>query len=253
MIKTICRSVLNAMGLTLLIGARGERIRLLGNATLRYHLHDPFPFLIESLLQKGAIETILQIGANDGFEFDPISLVVESPRTRCILVEPNPAAFQRLSERHRETPGVFLENLAVSTQGEESMRLWLPADEKLLDGRPSDVLVSGDRALLQRTLGKVGCGTEVRSIEVSATSSRELLARHAFSSLDLLVVDAEGADAAIIRDFPFESHAPGFLLFEHSNLSNPDFSSLIDFLTQKMYRLYLTENDAFAVGPAGLP
>lgn len=238
------------MGVTLLLGEQGERIRILGNATLKHTPYDAFGFLLSSLQQAGEIETVLQIGANDGIHCDQITPLVTSPKTRCILVEPNPEAFQRLSHTHSESVGVFLENVAVSTSGEHSIRLWT-ASCSTFGGAPTDLMMSSDRALLQRLLTRYGASTEVRSIEVPAVSSRSLLEKHEFSTVDLLVVDTEGADAAILRDYPFDSHAPKYLLFEHCHLANPDFTSLIDFLALKGFRFLFTELDALAFGPAG--
>jgi len=146
-------------GVTLLLGEQGERIRNLGNATLRHTPYDTFGFILDSLQQTGEIETVLQIGANDGIHFDQIAQVVNSAKTRCILVEPNPEAFQRLSDNHRDTNGIILENVAVSTRGEHSIRLWTPSCSTLSFG-PSDVLMSSDRALLERLLKQFGASTE---------------------------------------------------------------------------------------------
>jgi len=250
MIKQICRKVLKSVGFTLLRGEQGERIRLLGDATLRHTLSDPFGFLLASLRQAGEIETVLQIGANDGIHCDQVAQVVSSAQTRCILVEPNPEAFQRLSDNHRDTDGIILENVAVSIRGENTMHLWAP-ECSTIGGAPADLLVSSDRGLLQRLLKRYGASTEVRYIEVPAVSSLSLLEKHAFSKVDLLVVDTEGADAAILRDYPFDSHPPKFVLFEHTHLGNPDFASLIDFLARKGFRFYFAETDALAVGTAG--
>ena len=249
MIKQIFRNILRSMGVTLLRGEQGERIRILGNATLSHTPDNAFGFLLNSLQQAGEIETVLQIGANDGIHCDQITPLVTSPQTRCILVEPNPEAFQRLSHTHRESAGVSLENVAVSTCGEHSIRLWTPSCTTF-GGAPTDLLMSSDRMLLERSLKRCGASTEVRSIEVPAVSSRSLLEKHEFATVDLLVVDTEGADAAILLDYPFDSHAPKYLLFEHCHLPSPDFTSLIDFLARKGFRFLFTELDALAFGPS---
>jgi hypothetical protein len=100
---------------------------------------------------------------------------------------------------------------------------------------------------------KIGSPEETRFIDVPAVSSLSLLEKHGFSNLDLLAVDTEGADASIIKAYPFASHCPKFILFEHIHLKNSDFHSLLNDLATKGFRFTFTEQDTFAVQTRNSP
>ena len=56
----------------------------------------------------------------------------------------------------------------------------------------------------------------------------ELLIKHKFDSFDLLFVDAEGYDGAIINDFLINNTIRPYIIFEYIHINNKTFEILID-------------------------
>lgn len=59
--------------------------------------------------EKSGIETMIEIGANDGKTFSNSLLFVENG-WNCTLIEPSPRAFKLLSNLHKNNPKVSLHN-----------------------------------------------------------------------------------------------------------------------------------------------
>ena len=162
----------------------------------------------------------LQIGANDGFTGDPLNPLIRRADTRWrgVLVEPVAHLFAQLSERYGDNPALRLERAAIGeTDGTTIIhRLETgPADSLFLEQIPSL-----DPVLLQRNAGQFG-RTETATVgeEVPSLSVATLLKRHAITQLDLLVIDAEGWDWRILRQFNLQTLRPKLILYEHQHLT----------------------------------
>jgi len=161
----------------------------------------------------------LQIGANDGFTGDPLYPLITRADTnwRGVLVEPVAHLFAQLSQRHGQNPALRLERAAIGEQDGTTVihRLTIaPNDSVWLDQIPSL-----DRATLQEGAEQFGKATHaVVEEEVPSLTVATLLRRHAINQLDLLVIDAEGWDWRILRQFDFGGLRPKLILYEHQHL-----------------------------------
>jgi methyltransferase FkbM-like protein len=82
-----------------------------------------------------------------------------------------------------------------------------------------DQIPSLDRATLQEGAEQFGKATHaVVEEEVPSLTVATLLRRHAINQLDLLVIDAEGWDWRILRQFDFGGLRPKLILYEHQHL-----------------------------------
>jgi FkbM family methyltransferase len=162
----------------------------------------------------------LQIGANDGFTGDPLNPLIERPDThwRGVLVEPVAHLFARLSERYGHNPALRLERAAIAeTDGTTVIHRLAtgPADSLWLEQIPSL-----DHEVLQRNAQQFGKAEHVAvAEEVASLSVATLLKRHEVTRLDLLVIDAEGWDWRILRQFDIPRLRPKLILYEHQHLS----------------------------------
>lgn len=184
----------------------------------------------------------LQIGANDGFTGDPLNPLIERADTswRGVLVEPVAHLFSQLSERYSRRPGLRLERAAIGEMDGMVVihRLQTaPADSLWLDQLPSL-----DPNLLQRNASQLG-PHEKRTVgeEVPCLSVATLLERHALERLDLLVIDSEGWDWRILRQFDLKRLEPKLILYEHQHLSPEDRNQASRFLSERGYDLAATE------------
>lgn len=184
----------------------------------------------------------VQIGANDGFTGDPLNHLILRPDTRWrgVLVEPVAHLFEQLSERYGNDPALELERAAIGeTDGSTVIhRLQTgPGDSLWLEQIPSL-----DPGLLQRTAGQFGQAERAMVEEaVPCLSVATLLERHSIPRLDLLVIDTEGWDWRILRQFDLTRLQPKLLLYEHQHLSPNDRESAQHFLARHAYEWVQTE------------
>jgi FkbM family methyltransferase len=179
---------------------------------------------------------ILQIGANDGFTGDPINHLLTRPgiRWRGVLVEPVAHLFAKLSERYAKYPELRLERAAIcETDGMTVInRLQTGADDSLW----LEQLPSLDADLLQSNARQFGLTNPPAIAEnVPCFSVPTLLARHHLNALDLLVIDTEGWDWRILRQFDLKNLQPKLILYEHQHLSAQEREQAHQFLAKHEY------------------
>lgn len=184
----------------------------------------------------------LQIGANDGFTGDPLNRLIERGDThwRGVLVEPVAHLFAQLSERYGKRTTLRLEQAAVGEHDGKAVIHRIataPADSLWLDQIPSL-----DPQLLQRNAAQFGKARPAMvPEEVSCFTVRTLLKRHGLAQLDLLVIDTEGWDWRILRQFDLTHLRPMLILYEHQHLSAGERESANDFLSHHGYESVATE------------
>jgi FkbM family methyltransferase len=162
----------------------------------------------------------LQIGANDGMTGDPLCglLTGAGSNWRGVMVEPVAHLFEQLRSRYRSRPRLQFERAAIGEEDgttpiyrirmEQNDPLWL------------EQLASLDREVLRRTAeGLGGASDRIISEQVACLSVRTLLQRHDIQSLDLLVIDTEGWDWRVLRQFNFPRIHPRLILYEHQHLA----------------------------------
>jgi FkbM family methyltransferase len=184
----------------------------------------------------------VQIGANDGFTGDPINHLLARPDTRWrgILVEPVAHLFAQLSERYAQYPALQLERAAIcETDGTAVIhRLQATADDSLW----LQQLPSLDPNLLQSNARQFGLeATPTISETVPSFCVATLLKRHHLTELDLLVIDTEGWDWRILRQFDLKNLQPKLILYEHQHLSAQEREQAHQFLEQSNYGWAETE------------
>ncbi len=184
----------------------------------------------------------LQIGANDGFTGDPLNPLItrSDTRWRGVLVEPVADLFAKLSERYGHDPALRLEQAAIGEKDGtiEIHRLQTTADDSLW----LQQLPSLDRTLLQRNASEFGKSEMPTVTEVvPCLSVATLVARHQIARLDLLVIDTEGWDWRILRQFDFARLRPKLILYEHQHLVPAERAQAHQFLAQHSFDWAETE------------
>lgn len=176
----------------------------------------PFPHIdvlnlvIERELARAADWFFIQIGAHDGVSFDPIAKYIRQHRWRGILVEPQPAIFQRLARAHEGDAQLILENAAVG-KTDATATLYKFKDGQNLPYHAT-MLASFYREALE--LNWHGYKGEIEEIKVPSLSVKTLLKKHAVSRVDLLQIDTEGFDKEIIQMFIDADCWPTIIHFE---------------------------------------
>ena len=202
----------------------------------------------------------VQIGASDGLRNDPVREFIVRDAWRGILVEPLPAVFDLLRKNyeHAASSGLVFVNAAVSdstcngltlhTFSSDSLRS-LPHEERLAWLRKSSLdrsMVEGPAARLGKSYSEVG-----REIFVPSLTLHDLVDRYWMDGqIDLLVLDVEGHEAAILRSIDFRVLRPHAIFFESLHLGTEQ-DRVRQFLSERGYELTEMGADTAAVRPDG--
>lgn len=149
---------------------------------------------------------LVQVGANSG-KGDPAFDLVSKNGYRALLVEPNPAAMERLRETYRDRLGkVAFAQVAVAGHPGQAV-LHVPPNDQHASLDPSHVAAHGHRP------------ESVAEVGVDVVTLRQLLDSHGLASrrIDKLLIDAEGRDAEILLATDFSALDVGSVQFEHAH------------------------------------
>ena len=197
----------------------------------------------------------VQIGSNDGVVHDPIHTVVRAYGWSGLLVEPLPELFAKLRANYEGVPNLRFENVAIGeADGTAILYTVAPAP-----GDPYwvDQLGSFEKSTVL-SHGTALADVEGRLVEVPVASVRlpTLLARHAIDAIDLLHVDVEGYDYAVLRQIDFDATwAPHFVIYEAQHFDGATARSARRLLRGHGYRCIDIWPDVFAyrTSPEALP
>ena len=184
----------------------------------------------------------VQVGAHDGGMDDPLRPWIEARGWRGLFVEPQPEQFARLRERHAGTPDRFLfENVAIDrTRGTRELFRVDGAEQHAPE-------ISGLASLLpDRALATHAALGRMRSIPVVCVPLQDLVDRHRIVRIDLLQVDTEGHDAAVLETLDLDRMRPALIHYEHRHLSRAEQAACVRRLRRHGYRVRLKRHDAFA-------
>ncbi len=190
----------------------------------------------------------IQIGANDGFTFDPLQELLLDPRVRWrgVLVEPVAHLYAQLRERFRDFPALQTEHAAIGESDGmvEIFRLRTkPGDPLWLEQ-----LASFNHEVLRRTAAALPDADErIVGELVPCLRVETLLKNHAIEQTDLLVIDTEGWDWRVLRQFDLSRLRPWLILVEHQHLSDEEKRELYGRLDRTGYEWVETpEGDTIA-------
>ena len=196
---------------------------------------------------------VWQVGAADGILVDPIRPLMVRFNPVSVLLEPNPWVFKELQKNYAQNDQAVLLNAALTDHDcalemncmiPEQIRAkklpdWtlgissLYHDKNVLDGR--DLTPELHEGILSAMRRETVRGLCVRSIMDEA----------GIGLPDLLVVDAEGSDANVIKQILGEGATPLIIQFEHSNLGADEQVDLAELLILD-YVIYKFGNDTVA-------
>jgi FkbM family methyltransferase len=182
--------------------------RLFGVAVLK----DPVTVLTHYALRHPR-QMFVQIGANNGRTSDPLAPWLDRyPNWHGIMVEPLPQQFEELSDLRGHDPRFRLVRAAI-TEHDGTI------DMNVIDGDDaSDSLLA---SLHADTIVKHGIPRDrLRTVRVPAMTFATLV--EGADRIDILCIDAEGHDAAILDQVDFSRTRPAVIMYEPLLLSTED-------------------------------
>jgi FkbM family methyltransferase len=208
---------------------------------------DPIDCVIHALLASKRRVFFIQIGANDGATNDPLWTFRRYDNWSGVLVEPLDRTFHRLSRNYAPWKDRFMLVHAAIAE-ERGPRLFYHFLESEDVRENTDQLASFDRDHLERHAHRFEPGqVTIVSSEVPCLAWGDLLDMPGVDTPDLLHIDAEGFDAAILDQVDLESDPPAVLLYEHINLADDVRAALRARLEDAGYETLETGADTLAV------
>lgn len=221
---------------------RLERDSLIGQAVYSTSLN-LLRLLVEREFSRGHRPVVLQIGANDGQRGDALWAIRDVCNWRGVLVEPQPEPFAKLCALYRDTPDVICENVAIGpSEGQLTLYRLRRSDGQLT----GDDLTAASREKLERTMRYLFMDANIEPFQVPVMTPSAVLRKNNIEQLDILVIDTEGMDAAILGAFDFNIYKPIILQFEIINLTHNELDMCLSLLKQHHYQYAVAERDIIA-------
>jgi FkbM family methyltransferase len=222
------------------------------------------PQILRAFAETYPRAVFIEIGANDGVQYDHLRPFIVSLPWRGVMVEPVPWVFARLRDNYRGHEGVSFENAAISdVDGRVPFYYVAPASD-LGQDHPiwSDAIGSLSRDEVEKTIAAArdfvgrGCGVHIPHVEariqrteVPSLTFEALCRKHAIGELDLLVIDAEGYDYEIIKGIDFQRHRPRLLIYESNHFSPEELEDCRAYLEGLGYELMYEGFDTWCHDP----
>ena len=208
---------------------------------------------------------VVQVGANDGFNHDPIHKFIKMHGWSGILIEPQRFVFQEyLQKLHAQSPKIKTLNAAMGPKpGEQSVYKLGFTQERWASGLTSFIREAIEDKVHDGTIDRIaqkhGITTPSNKADyiveerIEVISPNCLKEKHGLQKLDVLMIDVEGYDFEIIK-MMFESMLiPEVLVFEHAHLDAQTQEACyaylksfdFDFIKQKSNTLAVHKNSEF--------
>ena len=209
---------------------------------------------LEHYIDENPGLTFVQIGAHRGG--DLLAQHWTNGKITGILVEPQKDIFEGLHRNYGHYQNLDFENVAIMDfSGERTM---FKAAEAAKGWETT--LASFDRSLVEKQMnqkwfrkrkeknpGSPASTSTIFEEKVRCLTMSELLAKRGWNDLDLLFIDAEGADGDIILSLALENLRIRFIYFESMHLSFPHLLRVARFLKKHGFALYCSGEDTVAI------
>jgi FkbM family methyltransferase len=191
---------------------------------------------------------VIQIGANDGIQTDPIRQFIYRYKWHGILVEPVPWYLNTLKETYKDCMNLRYVQAAITKEDGEAT---LYATIELKDGQLNPL--QGKDSLIQNMvedrawMSSWPLSRLVRPIKVRTMCLSTLFEKESVNKIDMFVTDAEGYDKVILDQIDFKRFKPHFILYEHLNMPSEDKISIKKRLKTEGYKTVSSRRDTLAI------
>ncbi len=210
------------------------------------------PVVRDLRAMSGRPVKLVQIGANDGEQEDPVMQLIASGLVEAVLVEPLPQLAAILRSRYETNPSVHIQQCAVGTVSGEMPFYYL--EDNL--GTDLTVYSSLDRVRMEKQVRRMNDSAQSRASNQSVTlhaapvavrTLGEIIADRGWGALDVLVIDAEGLDGELVMSALRSGLTVDCVFFEYCNMLPPEFAAVTAELKYRGYRLAQSGKDMLAV------
>ena len=198
------------------------------------------------MFEVGQDLTFVQIGAFDGVTADPLHKYIGRHGWRGVLLEPQPEAAGQLRELYSRNDRIMVLEAALDRErGRRTLFTVMSANVPTW----ARGMASFQRDHIVKHAYLIpGLEGMIRESTVDCIRFDHVFAHLASERLDLLQIDAEGADAQILGLFPFDRVKPAIVHWEIKNLTVAEREECLERLLRFGYRFALSgEEDMMAV------
>jgi FkbM family methyltransferase len=176
----------------------------------------------------------IQVGAFDGVSTDPLRKYIETCGWRGVLIEPQPGPASQLKELYRGSDRLVIMHAAVDDK--RGKRTLYTVDSENVPAWARGMASFQRDNIVKNSYLVPGVETMIKEITVDCITFDEVMQKIASTQIDLLQIDAEGADGHILSLFPFSRVKPAIVHWESKNLHKNQQEEALDLLSGYGYR-----------------
>jgi len=185
--------------------------------------------------------TFIQVGAFDGITRDPLRKYIDKCGWSGVLVEPQARAASRLRELYRGNNRVVIIQAALDR--ESGSRTLFTVESEAAPAWTGGLASFQSESIVKHSNLVHGLEAMLREETVNCIPFENVLDHLPSEQLDLLQIDAEGADADILSLFPFSRVRPAIIHWEIKHLSKIQREDCLDRLAVFGYRFASSGNE----------
>ncbi|EKB50607.1 FkbM family methyltransferase [Cecembia lonarensis] len=202
--------------------------------------------------------TFLQIGANDGFIYDPLQKFIKRDNWQGVMLEPQPHVFNTfLTKIHAKRPAIIPVNAALSHKDGKTILYTIGfSKERWATGLSSfdkEVLMQKFRdGTIFKKAAKQGISVPenekdwIEELEIHTMASSTLLEKFQGKKIDLLAVDTEGFDFEILKMLPLDKMNPKVIIYEEEHFDMDTKNACQSHLESLGYTYHQAGRDVYA-------
>ena len=203
----------------------------------------------------------LQIGANDGFIYDPLQKFIKRDDWEGVLVEPQPNVHDNLLTKiHAKRPEIKTVNAALAEKdGSANLFTLSVSKERWANGLSSfnkQVLIDRIKdGTIQKKALKEGVRLPnendfdawIEPIKIKTISPKTLLEKFEGKQIDLVAIDTEGYDFEIIKLLDIKNLLPEVLIYEEVNFDTVKRKECREYLEALGYTILVRDKDVISI------
>lgn len=230
----IVKKIIEAFGYKLLEKKLYKNQRLVSHNSFLTTSH-----FLKKYFENNKINSLVQIGANDGLRFDDLNHFIKKYNIKSILVEPLEYYFFNLKKNYQNYNNILFENSAITSNVED--KFLFTVDQKYI--HLYDDHIPGVNSFEINHLIKHGVQRKhITKKKINSLKIEELIKKYKLFELDLLFIDAEGYDVNIVYDFLTNVDLNPIIIFEYIHADTKKLDNVMELLKKNKY-IHLTLNE----------
>jgi len=207
--------------------------------------------LIKLLIDKKKINNVMQVGANDGKSDDFLRSSINKD-TKVLLIEPIESAFLDLKNNYSDFTNVEFINKAIDIEkGKKKIYSVNPTHYDYYKKKYNSKDVSWLTVLASfEESHLINHGVKpnhIHSTDVDCTTFKDLIEQYNFNKLDLLIIDTEGYDNVLVKNFLEDTKIRPLIIFEWIHMKKNDAKNVIELLEANNYKFFKLNKDLICI------